>query len=365
MKVMFPNYENCVVNLANSIRKHFGLEVYYSTLNDVDELLKKDYKNVVIILYDGMGSHIFKKVLRNSFFNKHFKRSITSVLPSTTTASTTSIQTGLYPSEHNWLGWTIYMEPIDKIVTLYTNKIKDTDIDAKEYHVGNKFIPYKTIVDEINENGEYQAYSLFPFGDNCYNNIDEMYEKIIDITKKSGKKYIYAYYDNPDGLMHEFGIGSNEMRENIKMLNRKTEAMCEKLDDTLVIITADHGHVDVSEINLDDYSDFKDTLDGDISIEGRCCSFKVKKGLEEKFKELFKKYFEKDFVLKTRNEIINERILGDGIENKYLIDSIGDFVALAVSDKYFRYCDNSTNFKSMHAGFTEDEMIIPLIIIEK
>lgn len=361
MKVMFPNYENCVVNLANSIRKHFGLEVYYSTLNDVDELLKKDYKNVVIILYDGMGSHIFKKVLRNSFFNKHFKRSITSVLPSTTTASTTSIQTGLYPSEHNWLGWTIYMEPIDKIVTLYTNKIKDTDIDAKEYHVGNKFIPYKTIVDEINENGEYQAYSLFPFGDNCYNNIDEMYEKIIDITKKSGKKYIYAYYDNPDGLMHEFGIGSNEMRENIKMLNRKTEAMCEKLDDTLVIITADHGHVDVSEINLDDYSDFKDTLDGDISIEGRCCSFKVKN--KEMFELLFKKYFSKDFILKTHDEAIEEKIFGNGT-NKYLNSTLGDYIAIGITNKMFSYT-GLRDCKSAHAGVSNCEMEVPLIVVEK
>ena len=79
----------------------------------------------------------------------------------------------------------------------------------------------------------------------------------------------------------------------------------------------------------------------------------------------FKRYFENDFILKTRNEIIDEKILGDGVNNKLLEESIGDFVALGVTDKYFRYCNYSINFKSMHAGFTEDEMIIPLIIVSK
>jgi len=362
MKTNFPNYNDSVVSLANSIRKHFDLEVYHNTLSDLDDVLKKDYKNVVVILYDGMGSHIFKKVLRNSFFNKHFKRSISSVLPSTTTASTTSIQTGLYPSEHNWLGWNIYLEPIDEIFTLYTNKIKDTDIDVRDYHVGNRYIPYKTIVDEINEKGKYEAYALFPFGDDCYNDVSSMYERIIDLTKTPGKKYIYAYYDNPDALMHDYGIGSFEMKENIKMLNKKTKEMCEKLEDTLVIVTADHGHINVKDINLDNYPDFKATLNGDIALEGRCCSFRVND--KEKFELLFNKYFSKDFILKTHDEALNEKIFGDGT-NKYLDSTVGDYIAIATTDKMFSYKERDVVFKSAHAGITIDEMEVPLIIIER
>lgn len=36
----------------------------------------------------------------------------------------------------------------------------------------------KTIEKEINENGLYNGYSLFPFGDNSYLTLDEVYEKI-------------------------------------------------------------------------------------------------------------------------------------------------------------------------------------------
>jgi hypothetical protein len=45
--------------------------------------------------------------------------------------------------------------------------------------------------------------------------------------------------------------------------------------------------------------------------------------------------------------------------------SLGDYFALAKTDKYFRYCEDSVNLKSMHAGYTEDEMLIPLIIYYK
>ncbi|MGN1311379.1 MAG: hypothetical protein ACI4U4_00020 [Bacilli bacterium] len=58
-------------------------------------------------------------------------------------------------------------------------------------------------------------------------------------------------------------------------------------------------------------------------------------------------------------------MFGDGIENKYFIDLLGDYFALAVSNRYFKYTKAGEYFKSAHAGFTVDEMKIPLIIIEK
>ena len=75
--------------------------------------------------------------------------------------------------------------------------------------------------------------------------------------------------------------------------------------------------------------------------------------------------FKEDFILKTKEEVIKEQLFGVGIENKYFIDSLGNYFALAVSNKYFKYTKAGNYFKSTHAGFTVDEMKIPLIIIEK
>lgn len=50
---MLIDYQNSIVNLACSILEHFGAESEHSTLKEVDELLKDQYKNVVILLLDG------------------------------------------------------------------------------------------------------------------------------------------------------------------------------------------------------------------------------------------------------------------------------------------------------------------------
>lgn len=101
------NYNECITNLACSIRKYFGLKFKHNTLEYVDKLLsEKNPKNVVVILFDGMGSRILKRNLdKNAFLVKHMAKEITTVFPATTTAATTSMRTGLNPVEHGYLGW--------------------------------------------------------------------------------------------------------------------------------------------------------------------------------------------------------------------------------------------------------------------
>ena len=103
-----PDYDNCLVNLANSILKEFGAKTSAKTLPMADQYLKKDYQNVVVLLLDAMGISILEKHLKeDGFFRSHLAGEYDSVYPPTTVAATTSILSGLYPNEHGWLGWDI------------------------------------------------------------------------------------------------------------------------------------------------------------------------------------------------------------------------------------------------------------------
>lgn len=366
-KLILPDYQNSIVNVACTIRKYFDLNYNHNTIEKIDKILEKNQpRNVVVILFDGMGSKLLKEKLPNdSFLSKHLNSEISSVVPSTTTASTTSMLSGLTPKEHGWLGWDLYFKEENKIVTMFTNTLKDTEIEAADYNVARKYFPYDTITDLINKEGKYYSKIIFPFGDDSYKDIDDMFIKIKNNLNKKDKNYIYAYYEDPDGIMHDTGTDSNDTLECFKMINKKVEEFSSKLEDTLIIVLADHGHINCKEIILSDYKDIFDTLDGNTWIEGRMCAFKIKQGREKEFEKLFNKLFKEDFILKTRDEVIKEQLFGDGIENKYFIDSLGNYFALAVSNKYFKYTKAGNYFKSTHAGFTVDEMKIPLIIIEK
>ena len=360
-----PNYNDSIVNLACSIRKYFEIDYKHNTIADIDKLLEeRKPRNVVVILYDGMGYNLIKRIIPGSFLDKHCLRSFSSVAPATTTASTTSMRTGLMPKEHGWLGWDLFFKEENKIVTMFTNKIKDTEIDAAPYNVANKYYKYKNITNEISDAGKYEGIFISNYGGIHYQTLEEMLDIIKDNCSKPEKKYIYAYYTDPDSTMHEFGTDSDESKASFEQINIETEKMCNELgDDTVVIIVADHGHQNAKGVLLDDYPDFKETLDGDIWIEGRLCSFRVKD--ENKFIELFNKYFSNDFELYSKEEVLEMNLFGEGEEHPLFRDSLGDYFALAYGDKYFRYGVNSVDLLSMHAGFTEDEMLIPLIVFHK
>lgn len=106
------NYNECLTNFACSIRKYFDLDYKHNTLSYIDKLLEeKNPKNVVTILFDGMGSNIIDRILKkDSFLIKNRIKSITTVFPATTVAATTSIMTGLNPVESGMLGWDMILK---------------------------------------------------------------------------------------------------------------------------------------------------------------------------------------------------------------------------------------------------------------
>ena len=120
MKQLLPDYTNCIANAANSILNKFEAGEGQQGLKMLDQYLKKDYENIVIILLDGMGKCIIDKNLKkDGFFQSHLAGIYSSVFPPTTVAATTSIANGLTPCEHGWLGWVCYYPQVDKNVTVF------------------------------------------------------------------------------------------------------------------------------------------------------------------------------------------------------------------------------------------------------
>lgn len=364
MKTIFTDYNNCLTNVTNSILKYYGLETYHDTLPSLDEILdKKDYKNVVLLLHDGMSSNLIDRNLGpNSFLNRNKIKDIHAVFPTTTTASTTSVLSGLNPCEHGWLGWDLYFKEIDETVTMFLNTKKDTEEKVSEESISEKYYAYTSIIDLINE--KYDAYQIVPFGDNSYSGLEEMNSRIIELCKQDNKKFIYAYSDEPDHSMHDNGTDSLETKKLFESIDKNTEKLCNSLDDTLLIVVADHGHMNSEGITLTEYPDFFNLLKQDIAIESRACAFYIKDGTNEEFEKLFHKYFDNDFILYSKEEVLEKKIFGIGKEHERFQESIGDYLAIATSNKYFRYNEKSIDLISMHAGITEDEVVVPLIIHE-
>lgn len=353
--------KNNIVNLSSSIMNHFGLKPFHETSNYVDNILEKDKDNIILMIYDGLGIDVMNKTLdTDSFLFKNLNKKIHSIFPPTTACCTTSFMSGKYPAEHGYLGWDIYIKDINKIVTIFKNHEKDNENNVFDYNVAEKYLQYKKIVDLINEQTNYNAYELLPFGKNKYDNLDDMFIKLEKLCKIPGKKYIYCYCNEPDHTLHYNGF-NNKTVSLIKNLDNKTKKFVKKLENYNLIITADHGHVECDQIILSNYSDFINLLERNTSTEGRACSFWVKKVKENDFTNMFDKLFGKDFILLSKKEIIEKKLFGYGKCHKNFESSIGDYMAIAIKNKYFEYYYYDDVIKTQHGGLTKEEIEIPLI----
>ena len=366
--IKYPNYDRSILSIASSVLNHFGVkDCQHKTLPEFDKLLEKDYKNIIVILFDGLGTSSLNYHLKeNDFLRKHHITDISSVFPSTTVAATTSILSGYSPLECGWLGWDLYFEEIGENVAVFKNTLQRNGEPAAKYNVAHKYIPYKNVMQRIEKvKGRKSAYCVAFFSKYRVKSVEDICKTIYKLSKKRKKKYIYAYWHQPDGAMHGHGVTSSEAHKEILHINSEVEKLCGKLKDSLVIITADHGLCDSVNLFLEDYPELYDMLKIPPSIEpGRAMSLFIKDGLQEEFKKEFNRLFGDSFRLMTKEEVFSENILGFGTPHPRTSGFVGDFLAIATTEKTLFTAREEHEFVGVHAGLTEEEMSVPFIAIE-
>lgn len=309
--IKYPDYENCIAGIPNSILKSMGIEPGRRTSELLDRYLaEKAYENIVVILLDGMGKNIIDANLSGrGFFNSHMAGTLSSTFPSTTVAATTSILSGMEPCEHGWLGWDCYYPQIDKNVTVFLNKETGTDEPAEAYNVPWRYCGYEGAADRLVKSGR-QAYMATPFVEPFPDSFEKIVDRIEELCGKPGRKYIYSYWNEPDHTMHEKGCFGEDAKSLLKKLEKQVRQLCMRLNNnrTLIIVTADHGHIDTKGVALTDYPKICECLLRLPSIEPRALNFFIKPGMEEQFVNEFNRKFSDNFMLLTKEEVLKNKL---------------------------------------------------------
>lgn len=361
------NYNECLVNLANSIRKYYGLKTHHSTLAYIDEILEeRKPETVILFLFDGMGSRMLERIMpEDSYFRKHMIKEITSVYPPTTTAATTSVRTGMTPMEHGFMGWDTYIKELDKTITLFLYGEKGGKAPLPEYQELRKTFEPRKLAVEIREETEYFGCEITPFDDYTYKTLDECFEMIKHHAKKEGKKFIYAYDTEPDSSMHRNGVYNPKIKEILENREQRIQDLVNELENTIVFVVADHGLINIENIHLSDYPILVNMLERTPSLEQRSTSFKVKEEYKEEFKIEFNKYLGQYFTLLSKQEVLDLKLFGEGNANDNFEYAIGDYISIATTSNKALISENDWPLASQHAGLFDDEIYVPLIMIDK
>lgn len=365
MKLVRPNFQKCMLNIVASIRHYFGKTSPFATDKRVDMLLEQNkIKNIFILLLDGLGMNILDYHLGNdSFLCQHLVDSNTAVYPSTTAASTTSTINGLAPIETAWLGWENYFKEIDRDIILFNGRDyytgEATGFDAYEV------LPFKPFFEDLPVCGKIiqPDFTVHRYP------ITEVFKRSLELIDDTMPNIQYLYFTEPDSSMHELGPYHRKITQICEELDVKVKNYASLLPkESLLIISADHGHTAVNELQLYQCTILMDMLKRKPSNEGRCIFFSVKDEFKAVFSQLFKQIYGYAYEIYPTQKLIEKEFFG--LRNSKIhprsLEFFGDFIAIATKDFYFNYAGpGGMVFKSHHAGITADEMLVPLILFRK
>ena len=378
-QIIFPDYNNCILNTINSILKYYKVKTNYNGLNELDKILKKQYKNIVLIILDGMGEHILKNISPNGFFNKNHLTTVTSVCPSTTTAAITTYYSGKPPIETGWIAMSQYFKEYGRAIEMlrkldsYTGEsIPKDKIDIFD------LIKYTPVYEQIEKaSPEVKAYEINPtFCESRSkrnikaDTVENICDAIQAICENRDKNFILAYSDKPDTLLHKYGCTSNEVKEFVLKSEEQIKKMCKNLnkENTLVIVSADHGHKDIEKVyKITELEELQKCFIMPPTLESRAITFWIKEDKKVEFERIFKEKFNKDFMLFTKKEFLKKEFLGTGEQHIKIDDFIGNYIAISIGSSIIKLgtylSKEKKDKKSTHCGFTSEEMEVPVIVI--
>ncbi|GAB4370186.1 MAG: alkaline phosphatase family protein [Elainellaceae cyanobacterium] len=236
--------------------------------------LPQQYEKVILILVDGFGWRFFEQYGdRFPFLQRILQTGVASKLttqfPSTTAAHVTTIHTGVPVGESGVYEWFYYEPLLDRIIAplLYSfagdkerETLKQTQITAQELY------PTQTLYQRLAQQQirsfcfQHQNYAHSPFSSVVCAGAEivsfrTLPEAIVNLTTAAittpGPAYFFFYIDSLDAIAHQYGPSSAQFEAEAHtfwwmMEQLFHQQLCDRLENTLLLITADHGQIEVS-----------------------------------------------------------------------------------------------------------------------
>jgi hypothetical protein len=379
---MIPDYrDGSIVNLVASIQLRFGSRPAYGPLKILPQESLKS-RNVVLMVVDGLGHRFLESFGRDSFMWRHNIGPITSVFPSTTASAVTSFLTGVAPQQHAVTGWYMYLKEMGVVATTllmepryggstFTN-IRPEDIFHQRSIFGDlNVLSYSVTTRQIGKsgyNGLMAANSKFVY----YRDMAGMFGAVRKLVKSKGKKFIHAYWPEHDKLHHHHSSRDRRVLNHLRQLDRRFELFIRSIrgTDTTVILTADHGLIDIPKgrtIRVKDHPKFAECLTLPICGEPRLCYCYVRPSKARQFESYVRREFKNCCSLYKSDYLIKKGYFGLGKPHSSLFDRVGDYILVPKKD----YCfldtllgEDRSIHKGRHGGTSDDEMLVPLVVVK-
>jgi hypothetical protein len=224
-------------------------------------------RRIVLVLVDGLGYHLLPRAAESAplFAEVLDGRSgslaeLSCTLPSTTPASLVSLGTGVSPGEHGIVGFTVNVPGTDRVLTHILWR-HDPPVAT--------WAPVPTLFTRAADAGiasavvlpapfEGSGLTAAAYGGARFVPLAKGDDKIAAIvrTLDDGAAFVYGYTPAMDSAMHGHGLTSSQWADAAAQTGVFLQRLREALPrDTALLVTADHGGLDVPPESRTDLAD--------------------------------------------------------------------------------------------------------------
>ncbi|MBM7050704.1 alkaline phosphatase family protein [Rothia sp. ZJ1223] len=227
------------------------------------------YRSVCVVMVDGLGEQLLR---RYGSYAPYLKKAISlgplnSAVPSTTAASLTSFGTALAPGTHGIAGYDVRNPEKNEIMNQLSGW--DKSVDPHQWQ------PYPTVFERFENHCEVATVTLSKYQGTGLSEAGLRGGRFIhaqgaaarvtlghSILSARKPALVYLYWAEIDQVGHRYGADSPQWSEQLEELNLHMRRLAERLPaHTLLLLTADHGMVDIPEEHRLDYSERTNLLE--------------------------------------------------------------------------------------------------------
>ena len=320
-------------------------------------------RSVVLLVIDGLGwEAIRSRPEQLPTLSSFAGGSISTVAPSTTAAALTSITTGVAPAHHGLIGYRIRVDGsvLNALSWRFPDRAPpDPSSVQRVAPFRGQSVPVVTKY-EFARSGFTQAHLRGgPFwGWHTVSTLIGECRRLSDL----GSPLIYSYYPGVDEVAHQYGLESSFYESELSFVDHMVKELLSVLSsDTALVLTADHGQVNIEPESWLGLSAIEDLVD-ECSGDGRFRYLHSRRGRAQDLLATAQDAYGAQAWVRSKEALLDEGWLGP-TPSPAVIRRIGD-VVLAASDSV-AFIDpklpGEARLRSAHGSLTAAEMEVPLL----
>ncbi|GGK17056.1 alkaline phosphatase family protein [Deinococcus malanensis] len=378
-----PDYHGgSILNLITTLGGHFGIQSPHAGFGTPLPLAGAE--TIILLVVDGLGlgqlqNAMAKGVTPNvaRLIGEHGLGSATSVFPSTTMAALTTLHTGRAPAEHGYLGLSVWLEELGRVVNL----IRLQDAADRQPVTGASFLAaVPSIYQQLSELGiscavvmpeEYGQSFLTRW---CcagasyvgYGFPSTAASLTAGLVRSGGARYVMVYLPDYDSTCHTYGPSSDQAADELAAVDLIVGRLLGALPDngkTLLVLTADHGQVDQSAqgvVPVTQSEEFQRLLLAPMAGEERAAYFRIDPRHMHEAVSLLAPYaavFEADDAWEAG-------LFGPDPDSPFR-SRTGHLIAVANEGLALTRRRSGTSQRGLHGGWSGAEMRVPVLAVRR